>query len=272
MLISYENFLDKLHHKIKSGEDFYISLLETVIDNPSRYCGLFRLSNAKTKLIQNVTQSMEIKFGDFMEEIVTDYIALLGYTNITKDLGFDANGDRLNADQVFIKNNTVYLVEQKIRDDHDSTKKRGQYANFEKKVLLLKAQHPTKIINASMWFIDDALVKNKNYYQMEMNNSLINDCQLNLFYGREFFLSLDGGSVAWTEIITYLRQNRISNTNDIFTIPDFGTSVEIYNALLKLKTKHWRKLLSNDEKYVLLRSELFGSGDNLERARAYLNL
>lgn len=41
----------------------------TVVKNPNRYTGIFRLSNAKTKLIQNVTQSREIKFGDFMEEI-----------------------------------------------------------------------------------------------------------------------------------------------------------------------------------------------------------
>ena len=123
MILSYASFMDKLNKKIKSGDDFYLELLETVIDNPSRYCGLFRLSNAKTKLIQNVTQSKEIKFGDFMEDIVTDYLSLIGYENKTKDLGFDENGDRLNADQVFSKGNTIYLVEQKIRDDHDSTKK-----------------------------------------------------------------------------------------------------------------------------------------------------
>ena len=74
MFFSYEDFMQKLNSRIKSGKDFYLELLETVIDNPSRYCGLFRLSNAKTKLVQNVTQSIEIKFGDFMEDIVTDYI------------------------------------------------------------------------------------------------------------------------------------------------------------------------------------------------------
>ena len=96
MIITYDHFMERLNKKIKSGDDFYLELLKTVIDNPSRYCGLFRLSNAKTKLIQNVTQSKEIKFGDFMEDIVTEYLGLIGYENCAKDLGVDENGDRLN--------------------------------------------------------------------------------------------------------------------------------------------------------------------------------
>ena len=64
MLISYEQFQEILTKSIKDGDDFYLSLLETIIKEPTRYCGLFRLSNAKTKLIQNVMQSREIKFGD----------------------------------------------------------------------------------------------------------------------------------------------------------------------------------------------------------------
>jgi len=74
MYLSYEEFIKKLDKKIIAGEDFYVQLLQTVIDNPNRYTGIFRISSVKTKLIQNVTQSNEIKFGDFMEEIVTDYI------------------------------------------------------------------------------------------------------------------------------------------------------------------------------------------------------
>ena len=43
MIISYEEFCDLLVKHIQEGEDFYINLLKTVIDTPSRYCGLFRL-------------------------------------------------------------------------------------------------------------------------------------------------------------------------------------------------------------------------------------
>ena len=267
MLITYEAFMEKLNKRIKSGEDFYLELLETVINNPSRYCGLFRLSNAKTKLIQNVTQSKEIKFGDFMEDIVTDYIELLGYINQSKEIGHDDNGDKLNADQVFIKNNIIYLIEQKIRDDHDSTKKRGQFANFDKKVKLVKTQNPNMRLIAIMWFIDDGLVKNKNYYQTEMDNSNYVDTQLHLYYGSELFELLDGGKQVWKEITSYLEKNRLENSQEIFTIPDFGTSDEIYKALLKLSRKYWTKLLSDNPKYDLLRKEMFSSGSNLDKAK-----
>lgn len=55
MLMKYEEFIEKLNKKIKSNDDFFYDLLVTVIKNPNRYTGIFRLSNAKTKLIQNVT-------------------------------------------------------------------------------------------------------------------------------------------------------------------------------------------------------------------------
>ena len=270
MILSYEYFIEKLSKKIKSGEDFYLELLEAVIDNPSRYCGLFRLSNAKTKLIQNVTQSKEIKFGDFMEDIVTDYIGLLDYQNQSKDLGFDENGDRLNADQIFIKDDTIYLVEQKIRDDHDSTKKRGQFANFEKKVKLIKKQHPDMHLVAIMWFIDDGLAKNKKYYLHEMSITSYDNTEMHLQYGGEFFASLDGGNEAWKELISHLERHRMENSTEIISIPDFGTSDEIYNALLHLSDKYWSKLLSHNLKYDLLRKEMFSTGDNLDRARKKL--
>lgn len=270
MIITYEHFMEKLNERIKSGDDFYLELLETVIDNPSRYCGLFRLSNAKTKLIQNVTQSKEIKFGDFMEDIATEYISLIGYSNLSKDIGCDENGDRLSADQVFTKDNIVYLVEQKIRDDHDSTKKRGQFANFDKKIRLIKSQHPNTHLVASMWFIDDGLVKNKNYYLQEMDDCHYLDTELHLYYGEEFFNSLTGGAPVWREMIEYLTRNRMESSNEIFTIPDFGTSEEIYNALLHLPVKYWKKLLTNNDKYRLLRQEMFSSGDNLQNARRVL--
>ena len=56
------------------------------------------------------------------------------------------------------------MIEQKMRDDHDSTKKRGQFENFLKKVSYLKEKFPNKEIEAGMWFVDNSLVKNKKYY------------------------------------------------------------------------------------------------------------
>lgn len=266
MVKSYEYFVDKLNRKIKSDDDFNFELLCTVVSNPNRYTGIFRLSNAKTKLIQNVTQSREIKFGDFMEDIVTEYISDMGYINLNKSIGNDEDGNALSADQVFKKDNVVYLIEQKIRDDHDSTKKRGQYQNFRKKYLLLKHQFPNCKINASMWFIDNSLVKNKRYYTDEALAETIDGININIFYGGDLFSNLFNRNDVWEEITSYLKRNKSERSDEILSIPEFDTSKEMLDALRRLKREKrtlYDKLISNKPEYVQLRAELFPTGENL---------
>ena len=269
LIKSYEQFIDKLNNKIKSDEASYYELLVTVVKNPQRYTGIFRLSNAKTKLIQNVTQSREIKFGDFMEDIVTEYIADMGYKNLDKNIGTDDEGNYLSADQVFLskENKTVYLIEQKIRDDHDSTKKRGQYQNFRKKYSLLKEKYPDYIVDASMWFIDDSLVKNRNYYINEAKAEDIPNVEIHIYYGGTLFSELFDRIDVWNEICLYLEKNKRERSNELLLIPDFDSSIEMLNALRKLKSDEpnlYKKLISNSSKYVQLRKELFPTGKNLE--------
>lgn len=268
MIITYEHFIERLNNRIKSDESFFYELLVTVVKNPNRYTGIFRLSNAKTKLIQNVTQSREIKFGDFMEEIITEYIACMGYTNLDKGIGTDTEGNALSADQVFRMGNTVYLIEQKIRDDHDSTKKRGQYENFRKKYTLLHRKYPNCSINATMWFIDDSLVKNKNYYIAEANAESTPSITKNIMYGGHLFRDLFGRSDVWEEICAYLLRNKQERSDEVLIIPDFDTSDEIFIALKKLKGNEptlYRKLISSKPAYAQLRKELFPTGFNIKR-------
>lgn len=268
MIKSYVEFTRKLNEKIKSDDSFYYELLVTVIKNPNRYTGIFRLSNAKTKLIQNVTQSREIKFGDFMEDIVTEYIAEMGYNNLDKSIGTDEEGNDLSADQVFTKDNTVYLIEQKIRDDHDSTKKRGQYQNFRKKYMLLKRRYPDCNVDATMWFIDDSLVKNRNYYQSEAAAENESGIDIHILYGGALFSQIFNRTDVWTEICEYLLRNKTERSNELLVVPDFDTSEEMLAALRKLKMQEpnlTKKLMSKQQNYVQLRNELFPTGENLRK-------
>ena len=205
-----------------------------------------------------------------MEDVVTEYIGALGYKNLNKEIGCDDNGDRLSVDQLFEKNNILYFVEQKIRDDHDSTKKRGQYDNFEKKIMLLRKKYADKHIEAIMWFIDDGLIKNKKYYQERMDSSNYDNVGLYLLYSAPFFEMLDNGKNAWNEIVMFLKRLREENSDNVFEIPDFGSSEEIYNALLKLPKKYWQKLMSDEENYKLIRLEMFSKGDNYIKAKKQL--
>lgn len=272
-MISYDEFKAGIDQILKCDDDFLYELLVTVIKNPGRYTGRFRLSNARTKLIQNVTQSREIKFGDFMEDIVTEYIRRMGYDNLNKNIGRDENGDSLQADQVFKKDKAIYLIEQKIRDDHDSTKKRGQYDNFSKKCRLLKRQYPDSIIDATMWFIDDSLQKNRHYYEERANqaNVEMDGIARHILYGKQLFDSVLAYPEAWDELCSHLDRNKQERSQEILNIPDFDNSPEILNALITLKKSDpalYQKLLSNDPKYVQLRREMFPTGHNLKQASA----
>ena len=245
MIITYDEFYNSLTKHIQAGDDFYLTLLITIIEQPERYCGLFRLSNARNKLIQNITQSREIKFGDFIEELATEYIARLGYINFDKDLGQDENGDELNVDQFFTDGTILYLVEMKVRDDHDSTKKRGLFTPFFR---LITAGRTLQHLHAP---------------------ALGHSVTLHLYYGSQFFESLKNGKQAWDEFISILIKYRQEHANDDITIPNFGTSEEIYKALLRLPENLWKKLMSDKEIYCLLRKELFSTGNNLEKAKLY---
>lgn len=269
MYISYNEFCDLLSKSVTSGDDFYLTLLETMIDDPYRYVGLFRLTNAKTKLVQNVTQSNEIKFGDFIEDLTTLYLDKLGYKNYNKILiASDSKKDRLNCDQLFSKGDVFYLVEQKMRDDHDSTKKVGQFQNFLKKINAMKTKYKASHYECVMWFVDDGKIKNKNYYLERMKEQNITNTSMHLFYGDQFFKTLDNGIAAWNEIIEFLTRYKKENAASLdVEIENFGSSPMVLKALLRLPLSKWAKLISNEPIYRTVRDEFFSDGENLNLAK-----
>ena len=131
--MEYNEFKKILNKKI--FEESKIDLIKKLANSPERYIGLFRPTKPKVKIIQNITQSNEIKFGDAFECLVKKYLEEKSFKSLNKRFEFENN--IFNLDQHFRKDNKIYFVEQKIRDDHDSTKKRGQTDNFEKKLNLL---------------------------------------------------------------------------------------------------------------------------------------
>ena len=61
-------------------------LLEKVSKYPSRYIGIFRPTKPKAKILQNLLQSHEIRFGDAFETIIEQYAELAGFMNLPKDI------------------------------------------------------------------------------------------------------------------------------------------------------------------------------------------
>lgn len=114
----------------------------------------FQIIPFKEKIYQNYLTSINIKFGSALEEIFHRYLTFKGATFLNRRCipGKD-------CDQLFTYKGKTILIEQKVRDDHDSSKKVGQLENY-----LFKKQSLPKNALCCCWFIDDNFSKNYNFY------------------------------------------------------------------------------------------------------------
>lgn len=137
-----------------------------------------------------------------------------------------------------------YLIEQKVRDDHDSSKKRGQIDNFRAKLEFLKRRHESALTGI-MYFIDPSLTKNKNHYMYELT-SLSNtlDIPLYLFYNGELFEHL-GDRTVWDTLSNALIiwRDTVPQEINLDCDIDFATSLR---ELRVLEAVVWYKLALND--------------------------
>ena len=85
-------------------------LLEKIASSPSRYIGLFRPTKPKAKILQNLLQSHEIRFGDAFERVIEEYLRLKGCEILPKRFT-NREGDVLNIDQCFRKDRKIYFID-----------------------------------------------------------------------------------------------------------------------------------------------------------------
>jgi len=117
------------------------NLLRSIAENPDRFVGVFRSTTPPLKLIQNLLQSREIRFGDAMEEVISALLQEMEFVILPKN--FVAEEEEMSCDHYFRDGYQTRfdLIEQKMRDDHDSSKKRGQFENFRSKIAHLRGVH-----------------------------------------------------------------------------------------------------------------------------------
>ena len=82
-IIEYDEFVEELKKTVYKNAK--ADLINKVASNPDRYIGIFRPTTPELKLIQNITQSHEISFGDFVEDIITEYLGKY-YKNLEKNI------------------------------------------------------------------------------------------------------------------------------------------------------------------------------------------
>lgn len=250
----------------KIFENSKTDLLTKLADTPNRYIGIFRPTKPKTKIIQNITQSHEIKFGDAFELLIRKCFEHFGYKSLERKIKIENN--YVDLDQLFEKNNRVILIEQKIRDDHDSTKKRGQIENFEKKINLLIEKYDCDI-SCYFYFIDSDLQKNRNYYDSEINK--MRDAyklDINICYGNELFIK-EGFENAWEqEIISFLKEWR----KDLPDLPEINfdiNHIETFDEVKNIQPLYFRKLLDNEELVKTIFPIIFPNSETLKLLSAH---
>ena len=242
-------------------------LLEKIASSPSRYIGLFRPTKPKAKILQNLLQSHEIRFGDAFEHTIEKYLQIKGCEILPKKFT-NGDGEVLNIDQCFRKDGKVYFIEQKVRDDHDSTKKRGQILNFEKKLDIMLLKYAEEELIGIFYFIDPELVKNKNFYIAELSKMTKDyNVETKIFYGKPLFEYL-GYSDIWDEILEYL----VEWKKEIPDLPEINFDLDAqdtFEEIKDLKPLVFRKLLANDELFKEIILTLFPQKKTLKLLHEY---
>lgn len=238
-IIEYDKFLDVLTNNLYINSK--ANLLRKIANKPENYLGIYKFATLTNKLIQNNIHEKELRFNNFMVSIMTHYLGIF-YTNLDKSVLY--NGETLLFDQLFIYEDKLYMIEQKMRDDHDSTKKRGQFENFIKKINYLKEKYPNKQICAGMWFVDPTLKKNKKYYQFQIDNTSIKGVELYLFYGEEFTAMLEKISI-WDELELYLIKWKQSVDDNLELNFENNWEVTKEELIKQVSKATWKKLIAN---------------------------
>jgi len=243
--MNYNKFCAILNKYIFEGEKK--ELLRKLADSPERFVGLFRPTKPGAKILQYLLQSHEIRFGNAMEELISEFLKEWGFRVLPKVIILDPlkPRERLTIDHYFTDGKIYYFIEQKVRDDHDSTKKRGQIRNFEAKLDFLYKKHGQNLVGI-MYFIDPDLVKNKNYYMEELDKMAdIYGIDLYLFYGKELFEFFKKGR-DWENLLSWLTRWKES-LPELPEINFDSNPQNSFNEIKDLEIRFWRKILENEK-------------------------
>ena len=275
-MIDYNKFVNILNkHLRKTKSDLLKKLPEIDFIFPRFYSTTsnkaVKLQN-HNKILQHLLQSHEIRFGDAMEELISEFLKDWGFKVLPKIIVPDPANPRntLDIDQYFTDGETYYFIEQKVRDDHDSTKKRGQISNFEAKLEYLYRKHGQNLIGI-MYFIDPDLVKNKNYYIKELNKMANTyGVDLHLLYGKELFEFFDKLDV-WNDLLSWLTRWKDS-LPELPEINFDNNPQDSFNEIKDLEIRFWRKILENEklwEEGIML--AIFRNGETLRLLFEFFN-
>ena len=267
--MKYEDFSGTLNRVI--FEQSKKKLLETIANSPQRYVGLFRPTKPRAKVVQNLLQSHEIRMGDALEEIVEGYLKDNRFALLPKSIMVD--GERKELDLHFSQNGVFFFAEMKVRDDHDSTKKKGQITDFCAKIKALAEMHGEANLRALLFFVDPGQKKNRKFYVERLEAIHANSgVPADLCYGGDFFDKLIPGAEIWVEMESHLRQWRdeIPEFPEVNFDKDAAASAKELEEFAQENTTGLRKIFGNEDLRRAILPILFPNGTALRMLREHI--
>lgn len=160
-------------------------LLERLLSssyNLKRIISPYQALPLREKIVQTILTRINISFGNYAEEITKKTIAAFGGEI------FEGKSSDKVADCLFMYKGKTYLIEQKVRDDHDTSKRVGQATDFIEKKKIFRPDA------SACWFIDNNFRKNKKYYSTLFADEMYYGDEINKFMyeifgdiGNDFF-------------------------------------------------------------------------------------
>ena len=238
--MKYEDFKKILDDKISKQSK--VKLIKNLAKNPHRYIGPFRPTVPRAKIIQNLTLSNESKFGGAFEIVIEKYLVENDFEVLDKRLDI-GGGKYLSIDQL-VKKEKIIFIEQKMRDDHDSTKMRGQIKNFADKLSSLSKKYEKEYLQGYIYFVDMAFTKNKKFYEEEIKKLKEKyGVELYLCYGKDLFIKL-GLEKVWLEIEEYAERWK-EELEDLVDINFDNNAEEVFEEIKDMQPNIYRKLFDN---------------------------
>lgn len=163
-------------------------ILKKITENHEVLTSDFNILNPRENMLKSLNQSLEIKMGYILEDVMISLFKESKFKIYESKLITDFN-EKLNVDAVIGNKNLIYVIEFKKRDNHDSTKYRGQLDNLIKKTKEINFKYKNKKIISIIAFFDETYGrKNYNaYFKRWVENPYNKNNQLRIMYQKEVF-------------------------------------------------------------------------------------
>ena len=138
--------------------------IDKMVKKPEILTGFKKINTFSLRMYASFGQANNIKYGTILEKYFNKYLEELGWKILDRDYiltneeqtKYQNDSNRVNVDLVAKYDDIIIFIEQKILDNHDSTKKTGQLRNFQEKATVIQRNYPSNDIYGFEWFIDDS--------------------------------------------------------------------------------------------------------------------